>query len=74
MVKFSILAQYYRIFAVKKFRMATIAVGLFVFAYTIICVFVNVGYLVPRPALALTDLPGLRMPQQALARMGPQLP
>ncbi|CAI7638620.1 unnamed protein product [Penicillium bialowiezense] len=41
MVKFSILAQYYRIFAVKKFRMATLGVGLFVFAYTIICVFVN---------------------------------
>lgn len=43
MVKFSILAQYYRIFAVKKFRMATLGVGLFVFAYTIICVFVNVS-------------------------------
>ncbi|KAJ5972602.1 uncharacterized protein N7479_002520 [Penicillium vulpinum] len=41
MVKFSILAQYHRIFAVKQFRIATIGVGLFVFAYTIICVFVN---------------------------------
>ncbi|KAJ5174025.1 uncharacterized protein N7500_001956 [Penicillium coprophilum] len=41
MVKFSILAQYYRIFALKKFRKATMGVGLFVFAYTIICIFVN---------------------------------
>ncbi|KAJ5375293.1 hypothetical protein N7517_007299 [Penicillium concentricum] len=41
MVKFSILAQYYRIFALKQFRIATIGVGLFVFAYTVICIFVN---------------------------------
>ncbi|CAI7637465.1 unnamed protein product [Penicillium glandicola] len=40
-VKFSILAQYYRIFAVKQFRIATIGVGLFVLTYTIICIFVN---------------------------------
>ncbi|KAJ5822964.1 hypothetical protein N7447_005304 [Penicillium robsamsonii] len=41
MVKFSILAQYYRIFALKQFRIATIGVGLFVFVYTITCIFVN---------------------------------
>ncbi|KAJ5369879.1 uncharacterized protein N7496_005971 [Penicillium cataractarum] len=41
LVKFSILAQYYRIFAVNRFRKCVIGVGLFVFAYTIIVVFVN---------------------------------
>ncbi|KAL4955483.1 hypothetical protein BDW69DRAFT_204479 [Aspergillus filifer] len=41
LVKFSILAQYYRIFEVRNFRLQVIAVGIFVGLYTIICIFVN---------------------------------
>ncbi|KAL3470890.1 hypothetical protein BJX99DRAFT_238582 [Aspergillus californicus] len=40
-VKFSILAQYYRIFEVKAFRIQVIVVGVFVLLYTVICIFVN---------------------------------
>jgi hypothetical protein len=43
LVKFSILAQYYRIFPVRGFRIATAAVALFVFIYTVVVIFVNVG-------------------------------
>ncbi|KAL4877905.1 hypothetical protein BJY04DRAFT_230323 [Aspergillus karnatakaensis] len=41
LVKFSILAQYYRIFEVKNFRIQVIVVGVFVMIYTIVCIFVN---------------------------------
>ncbi|KAJ5585487.1 uncharacterized protein N7459_005287 [Penicillium hispanicum] len=41
LVKFSILTQYYRIFAVDRFRIGVIAVGIFVFIYTITVIFVN---------------------------------
>ncbi|KAJ5762104.1 uncharacterized protein N7511_005486 [Penicillium nucicola] len=41
LVKFSILAQYYRIFPVRGFRIATAAVAGFVFLYTVIVIFVN---------------------------------
>ncbi|KAL3439783.1 hypothetical protein BJX65DRAFT_317459 [Aspergillus insuetus] len=41
LVKFSILAQYYRIFEVQNFRRQVIAVGIFVAVYTIVCIFVN---------------------------------
>ncbi|KAL4937701.1 hypothetical protein BDV06DRAFT_226709 [Aspergillus oleicola] len=41
LVKFSILAQYYRIFEVRNFRFQVVAVGIFVLLYTIICIFVN---------------------------------
>ncbi|KAJ6004286.1 hypothetical protein N7499_000355 [Penicillium canescens] len=41
LVKFSILAQYYRIFPARGFRIATAAVALFVFIYTVVVIFVN---------------------------------
>ncbi|KAJ0415562.1 hypothetical protein BJY00DRAFT_317734 [Aspergillus carlsbadensis] len=41
LVKFSILAQYYRIFEVQNFRRQVIAVGILVTVYTIVCIFVN---------------------------------
>ncbi|KAI9374214.1 hypothetical protein BJX61DRAFT_551718 [Aspergillus egyptiacus] len=41
LVKFSILAQYYRIFEVRKFRVQVIVVAVFVLVYTIVCIFVN---------------------------------
>lgn len=43
MVKFSILAQYHRIFPVKRFRIAVYAMCAFVFVYTIVTIFVNVS-------------------------------
>ncbi|KAJ5160783.1 uncharacterized protein N7482_007787 [Penicillium canariense] len=43
LVKFSILAQYYRIFVTNRFRIAVIGVAAFVFAYTIIVIFVYVS-------------------------------
>jgi hypothetical protein len=44
LVKFSILAQYYRIFAVKRFQGMVIGVGGFVMVYTIVVIFVNVSF------------------------------
>ncbi|KAF9889994.1 hypothetical protein FE257_006674 [Aspergillus nanangensis] len=41
LVKFSILAQYYRIFEVRKFRILVVSVAVFVLLYTIITIFVN---------------------------------
>jgi hypothetical protein len=43
LVKFSILAQYYRIFPARGFRIATAAVAVFVFVYTVVVIFVNVS-------------------------------
>jgi hypothetical protein len=56
LVKFSILAQYYRIFEVQNFRRQVIAVGIFVAVYTIVCIFVNVSlHLHPLSGRLLTE-------------------
>ncbi|KAJ5297796.1 hypothetical protein N7508_008045 [Penicillium antarcticum] len=41
LVKFSILSQYYRIFPVRRFRIATATIAGVVFLYTVIVIFVN---------------------------------
>lgn len=43
LVKFSILAQYHRIFVKRGFRNVVIGVGVFVLTYTIVVIFVNVS-------------------------------
>ncbi|KAE8320635.1 hypothetical protein BDV39DRAFT_198315 [Aspergillus sergii] len=58
LIKFSILAQYYRIFAVDGFRKAVLGVGPFVFAYTIIVVFAFECHSKPWRAWDLTFLKG----------------
>ncbi|KAB8211094.1 hypothetical protein BDV34DRAFT_209261 [Aspergillus parasiticus] len=58
LIKFSILAQYYRIFAVDGFRKAVLGVGPLMFAYTIIVVFAFECHSKPWRAWDLTFLKG----------------
>ncbi|KAE8318329.1 hypothetical protein BDV41DRAFT_591041 [Aspergillus transmontanensis] len=66
LIKFSILAQYYRIFAVDGFRKAVLGVGPFVFAYTIIVVFAFEYHSKPWRAWDLTFLKGCNDLQAAM--------